>query len=459
MASPPEVHSSLPSTGPGPGGILVAAAGWLSLGALFEATAAEVDHQICEAIRLWQGRAADDYVAAHTPYVVWLDHAAIVCQRAGAALQMMVAAYGDALAEMPTMAELQENHAVHGVLVATNFFGLNGVPIAVNEADYVRMWIQAAGVMGVYESCTSAALLEVPPTCPSPVLVNPGVEGVGNATSWSGFADSDEFSVSSFNDGVLGLDVAGELCEFDPFDGLDLDGCQLVSVSTTQGFGAAMDVTAAPGSPLSGAALAPTGHICAGVPLATSTPLGVTRHVGDLQMMAARDNSDRAVVDAPHEILVSDSRGGTAQSGRQVRCVPEWDRPPWCRQRPMGGRCRSWQAAVVQERWASRGSPPPAPRCGPRVCRRPVVVNSAVVPACPSCRLPGRCRLSAPLAVAGSRRRPCESTPPTTTDDPERNSWQPFPPASAGAMASRSWPPTGIRCASGYAAVLGHYQI
>ncbi|MEB3971054.1 PPE domain-containing protein [Mycobacterium ulcerans] len=317
MASPPEVHSSLLSTGPGPGGILVAAAGWLSLGALFEATAAEVDHQICEAIRLWQGRAADDYVAAHTPYVVWLDHAAIVCQRAGAALQMMVAAYGDALAEMPTMAELQENHAVHGVLVATNFFGLNGVPIAVNEADYVRMWIQAAGVMGVYESCTSAALLEVPPTCPSPVLVNPGVEGVGNATSWSGFADSDEFSVSSFNDGVLGLDVAvaGELCEFDPFDGLDLDGCQLVSVSTTQGFGAAMDVTAAPGSPLSGAALAPTGHICAGVPLATSTPLGVTRHVGDLQMMAARDNSDRAVVDAPHEILVSDSRGGTAQSG------------------------------------------------------------------------------------------------------------------------------------------------
>ena len=95
----------------------------------------------------WQGPSAERYVAAHVPYLAWLAQASAKSATEAVQHETAATAYTAAVAAMPTMPELATNHVVHGVLMATNFFGINTIPIALNEADYARMWIQAATTM------------------------------------------------------------------------------------------------------------------------------------------------------------------------------------------------------------------------------------------------------------------------------------------------------------------------
>ncbi|MGD1109914.1 MAG: PPE family protein [Mycobacterium sp.] len=172
MALPPEVHSALLSSGPGPGGLLASAASWSSLSATYASVAEELSTILAEVqAGAWQGPSAEQYVAAHVPYLAWLVQASADSAAEAAQQELAATAYTAALAAMPTLPELAANHTVHGVLLATNFFGINTIPITVNEADYARMWVQAGTTMTTYQAVATAAVASAPQTTAAPQIV------------------------------------------------------------------------------------------------------------------------------------------------------------------------------------------------------------------------------------------------------------------------------------------------
>jgi PPE-repeat protein len=218
MAAPPEVHSTLLSSGPGPSSLLEAAGAWGSLSAEYTSVAEELSSVLAEVqTGAWQGPSAESFVSAYVPYLAWLATASADSAAAATQHETAAAAYTAALAAMPTMPELATNHVVHGVLQATNFFGINTIPIAVNEADYVRMWVQAATTMSAYQAVAGTAVAATPATDAAPPILKATAQPAASGDPYSGLSGDNPLGIPQWLQNILNqFGIGNSLTAHDP---------------------------------------------------------------------------------------------------------------------------------------------------------------------------------------------------------------------------------------------------
>ncbi|WKG03634.1 PPE family protein [Mycolicibacterium sp. HK-90] len=183
FALPPEVNTARLMVGAGPAPMLQAAAGWEGLAILLETQADELAAALSNLTTVWSGTASERAVSATMPMIMWLRTMVMQAQKRALQAGAQASSYSLALATTPPIPEIEQNHVTHGVLEATNFLGINTVPIGLNEMDYfVRMWNQAAGAMEAYHAETTVNLL-FEPFVPMKPIVIPGVGETGVAAA------------------------------------------------------------------------------------------------------------------------------------------------------------------------------------------------------------------------------------------------------------------------------------
>jgi len=174
-AMPPELNTARLMFGAGATAMLQAAAGWEAFAIELETQADELASSLAALSSAWSGTASERAVSATMPMVVWLRTVSAQAQKRAAQAAAQASSYTTAMVTTPPIPEIEANHVTHAVLEATNFLGINTVPIGINEFDYfVRMWNQAAGAMDVYAAETALNIL-FEPIMPMKPIVIPGV--------------------------------------------------------------------------------------------------------------------------------------------------------------------------------------------------------------------------------------------------------------------------------------------
>lgn len=156
-ALPPEVNVVRLLAGGGPAPMLATAAASSSMAHVLTDLATETQRQIQTLLLSWQGDGADAARPTWGQYTSWLLQLASVAQLTSTQAASQAQAYSTAVAMSPNLAEILANRAAMATLAATNVLGgATGAVMLGVEADYMRMWIQAAVAMGIYDAQTTA---------------------------------------------------------------------------------------------------------------------------------------------------------------------------------------------------------------------------------------------------------------------------------------------------------------
>lgn len=154
---PPEINSARMYSGPGASSMLVAAAAWDKLAAELYDAATNYHVMTLALADGRQGAAATAISQTAASYVEWLKSTAATAEHTATQARAAADAYESALAATVPPQLVIANRASRMSLAATNFLGQDTPAIAAAEADYERMWVQAAAAMYAYADASAAA--------------------------------------------------------------------------------------------------------------------------------------------------------------------------------------------------------------------------------------------------------------------------------------------------------------
>ncbi|NUS45493.1 MAG: PPE family protein [Mycobacteriaceae bacterium] len=171
-ALPPEVNVARLLAGAGAAPMFAASGAYSALAQTLNTLAATMQSQVQTMMNTWSGDAAKTADPAFARYFDWLRTAAVGAQSDSARAGAQGAAYQSAVAAMPTVAEMVANRAAMAALVATNVAGATTAGIAATEANYLRMWTQAAAVMSAYDAETTQNVASAQQSTQAPDIVS-----------------------------------------------------------------------------------------------------------------------------------------------------------------------------------------------------------------------------------------------------------------------------------------------
>ncbi|MEC4761788.1 PPE family protein [Mycobacterium sherrisii] len=157
-ALPPEVNSGRMYSGPGPGTLLSASAGWEELAVEMHMAAGRCEAVIAELIsESWTGPSSMAMTAAILPYTAWVRDTATQCEEVATKATAAAYAYETAFAMTVPPPLIAANRARLAALVASNLIGQNTPAIMATEAEYADMWAVDAAAMYGYAANAVAA--------------------------------------------------------------------------------------------------------------------------------------------------------------------------------------------------------------------------------------------------------------------------------------------------------------
>ena len=169
LALTPDINAAR-IEGPGESSLILGGAAMTGLGTAVAAAAATVSASVSTlAAAGWTGASGVSTAASFAPNVAWMSTHAAKLAAIGTKHVAFAQAYRTANLMIPKVPLVAENQFEHITLQATNFMGINGIPIAANRGVYQGYWTAAGTAMNTYEAIGAMESVPIPAEPPPPI--------------------------------------------------------------------------------------------------------------------------------------------------------------------------------------------------------------------------------------------------------------------------------------------------